>query len=324
MTKQQMPLFEVPLNYSAEEQSREGSDGEDMTEMTLTGVLPCHNEESVAAQVGATIQLLNGMDQLHPEVLRQHGVQPEDYHDGLVFRSAVESIRGTYIASSTAGRQQFVGDVLEWLLRKNQISGYQQTSTSERYDFEVAIEADPAYYAAVEVKGGEGNSINISDRPMFAKEFAVWCHLDGAIVNQPSHGAHAIVNRITNELIKRGKRVDVVFFRDPLCGTRIRPCPKYPSRMSSMGQMTAPDIFLFPTRIPTVTDPQPPVQSIQDLRLPGLVLQRFGISPIQYENHLWEVHVSLIGMSGGKVKRRVEIWRRGVQIDVSESRAWKP
>jgi hypothetical protein len=105
---------------------------------------------------------------------------------------------------------------------------YTHTAGAHRHDFTVVVERDPDYFAALEVKGGEGNSINISERPLWAREFGVWCHLDGAIVNQPAHGANAIINRLTNELVLRQKRVDVLFFKDVLCGTRLRPCPKYP------------------------------------------------------------------------------------------------
>src|SRR5437868_13273045 len=101
------------------------------------------------------------MDELHPEILRQHGIQPYDYRHGLVFRSAIEQIRGRFIASSTKARQALVADVLENLARRNLIAEYQATSSMSRCDFSVVAERNPDYFAAIEVKGGEGNSINI-------------------------------------------------------------------------------------------------------------------------------------------------------------------
>jgi hypothetical protein len=149
-----------------------------------------------------------------------------------------------------------------------------------RFDFEIALQVD--VFAAIEVKGGEGNSINISERPVWAKEFGIWSHLDGAIVNQPAAGARSIVNRLTNELVRREKLVDVVFFKDILCGTRTRPCPKYPGREAETGLLTAPDVFLFPQRRPiyspddpTRHEPAPPVHSLETLRLPKLILAGF-------------------------------------------------
>jgi len=274
-------------------------------------------------QVQPTIDLLTNMDVLHPDVLLQHAIQPADYKSGLVFRSAIESIRGTFIASSTTGREGLVRDVLENLLQRARIAGYKQSSGG-RYDFTVGLERNPDYFVALEVKGGEGNSINISERPLWAREFAVWCHLDGAIRNQPAHGAHSIINRLTNELVRRHKLVDVLFFKDILCGTRTRPCPKYPGRADKVGLQTAPDVFLFPQRIPSLDDPEPPVHGLDTLKLPGLVLDLFDVHATKQKEHIWEVHVRLIETPNGRLRRVVQVWHQGKMVDESVSRTWRP
>jgi hypothetical protein len=221
-----------------------------------------------------------------------------------VFRSAIESIRGSYIASSTSAREALVGDVLENLRQRNAIHDFQHTARDRRFDFEIALQVD--VFAAIEVKGGEGNSINISERPVWAKEFGIWSHLDGAIVNQPAAGARSIVNRLTNELVRREKLVDVVFFKDILCGTRTRPCPKYPGREAETGLLTAPDVFLFPQRRPiyspddpTRHEPAPPVHSLETLRLPKLILDLFGVAEEDRPKHIWEVYIEIETMAGG-------------------------
>lgn len=264
------------------------------------------------------------MDELHPDVLIQHAIQPSDYKKGLVFRSAVESIRGSFIASSTTGREGLVSDVLENLLQQGKISDYNQSGSSRRHDFTVLLQHDPDIFAAIEVKGGEGNSINISDRPLWAREFAVWSHLDGAIVNQPAHGAHSIINRITNELVRRHKQVDVVFFKDVLCGTSTRPCPKYPGREERMGLRTAPDVFLFPRRVPGIDDPEPPVHTLDTLKLPRIVLKLFGVSSNEQSNHVWEVQVKIVRLLNDRLQRLVQVRRQEQVVGESKSRPWRP
>jgi hypothetical protein len=286
-------------------------------------MLPCKHEDRITKQVQPTIDLLSNMDKLHPDVLRQHAIQPSDYKGGLVFRSAIESIRGTFIASSTAGREAIVKDVLENLLQRARITDYKQSSARERYDFHVGLQRDPDHFAAIEVKGGEGNSINISERPLWAREFAVWSHLDGAIVNQPAHGAHSIINRLTNELVRRGKLVDVLFFKDLLCGTRTRPCPKFPGREEKMGLQTAPDVFLFPQRIPLPDDPEPPVHNLNTLTLPRLILELFGIKNAERQRHIWEVHVKLVERPDRRLQRLVHVWHEGQMVGESSSRSWR-
>ena len=286
-------------------------------------ILPCRHEERITGQVQPAVDLLSNLDVLHPDVLLRHHIRPEDYKSGLVFRSAIESIRGTFIASSTTGRQGFVGDILENLLRQARIVEYKPTGTSSRHDFDVVLDRDPDYFAAIEVKGGEGNSINISDRPVWAKEFGVWCHLDGAIVNQPEHGAHSIINRITNELVRRTKLVDVVFFKDLLCGTRARPCPKYPDCEARIGLQSAPDVFLFPQRAPSLDDPEPPVHNLDALRLPRQILALFGVMSDTQAAHIWEVHVKLAELPNGMLRRVVQVWHEGRIVDQSVSRPWR-
>jgi hypothetical protein len=287
-------------------------------------ILPCKHEKRVTEQVQPTVDLLTKMDVLHPEVLLQHAIQPADYKSGLVFRSAIESIRGTFIASSTTGREGLVKDVLENLLQRARIADYSQSSGVGRYDFTVVLERAPDCFAAIEVKGGEGNSINISERPLWAREFGVWCHLDGAIVNQPTHGAHAVISRLTNELVRRHKLVDVLFFKDILCGTRTRPCPKYPGREDGVGLQAAPDVFLFPQRIPSLDDPEPPVHTLGTLKLPELILELFGVPATEQDKHIWEVHVKVVELPNGQLQRTVQVRHQGEVVDEGISRSWRP
>lgn len=286
--------------------------------------LPCSHPLRVVEQVQPTARLLSNLHSLHPEVLRQHSIDPADYQDGLVFRSAVESIRGQFIATSTTGREGVVKEVLEDLRQTGAITAFKQTGGRSRYDFTVEVRRDPSYFVALEVKGGEGNSINISERPLWANEFGVWCHLDGAIVNQPAHGAHSIVNRLTNEMTRREKQVDVLFFKDALCGTPARPCPRYPGREDRIGRNVAPDIFLFPRQLVSRENPDPLLHSLSTLELPGLILQLFGVDPRRADLHLWEVRVCLLESPDGRLRRTVQVLHQGQIVDRSVSRPWRP
>lgn len=226
-------------------------------------LLPCMHDPDATIQVQPTIDLLRSLDTQHPDVLRSRSIDPAGYHSKLVFRSAVESIRGTYIASSLTQRQGLVADVLSFMKRNGLIADFQPQGARQRFDFEVMIEPRQKEMAAIEVKGGEGNSINISERPLWAREFIVWCHLDGAIVNQPSHGAAAIIfNRISSEMVKRRKHVDALIFKDARCNTPLRPCPKYGGRQTSNELGVAPDIFLMPQAVPSEQSPNPPIHSV--------------------------------------------------------------
>ena len=117
-------------------------------------LLPCKHDPAATEQVQPTIELLTKLDSQHPDVLEAHGLVPQDYHSKLVFRSAVESIRGTYIASSVTGRQGLVAKVLEAMRIGGQIQDYRLPARIQRTDFQVLISAAPRLTSAIEVKGG--------------------------------------------------------------------------------------------------------------------------------------------------------------------------
>ena len=265
-------------------------------------ILPCQHDENAVIQIAPTVELLKNLDAKYPQVLKAEKIVPADYHGKKVFRSAVETIRGQYIASSITSRHAKVHEILTGLRDQAQIADFEESGTTKRYDFEVLFSREPRVASAVEVKGGEGNSVNISERPIWAVEFLVWCHLDGAITNQPSHGAQAIIfNRLTSELVKRQKRVDALLIRDALCGSPLRPCPKYKAGIDPAH--IAPDIFLFPQAVPTLENPSPPVHTLDTLRLPKMILDYFGVTKKDYAKHLWEVHVQVFSKATPRGER---------------------
>jgi hypothetical protein len=257
------------------------------------------------------MDLLKGMDTSHPKVLKQHGVVPGDYHGALVFRSAVESIRGSYIASSTVPRQAMVAAVLAEAARHRRIYDFAKVSGRGRLDFEVVVDERRETRAAVEVKGGEGNSISISDRPLWADEFLLWCHLDGSIKNQPAEGAGAIIfNRLASEVVKRRKQVDVLVVKDQLCGTPARPCPKRnPRALSELG--VPPCVFLMPRRVPHLEDPSPPPHDLGSVRIARIVLGVDGVSEEECTEHTYSVKIGVDKDDRGRLRRRVSVYKGG-------------
>jgi hypothetical protein len=252
-------------------------------------MIPCKHNKDVVKQIGPAINLISNMDELHPDILKEHKINPDDYKNNLVFRSAVESIRGAFIASSKTGREGVISRLLGSMKANLDIVEYKVTASEKRHDFEIKIKDN--YFVILDSKGGEGNSINISDRPLSANEFGLWCHLDGAIINDPSRGVQAILNRVGNEMIRKGKQVDFVIFKDALCGTPARPCPKYPGQEHTIGANAAPDIFIFPKMIPSLDDPEPPLYNICELEFPSLVLNYYDVP--DYSKHTWGVSITI-------------------------------
>lgn len=284
----------------------------------VAAILPCRHDSEIVAQVEPTQRLLENLDNEAPDLLVQHGVKPYDYRNSEVFRTAVESIRGHYAASMTSPRQEFVRNVLDRLVGKRLIGGWQPAHQIERWDFEVMIGKSPKRTGTIEVKGGEGNSLNISERSPYTQEFIVWCHLDGAIKNEPSRSVHSIISRLVADTLKRKKHIDALIIRDRLCGSRLRACPKYHSSADYPVEGPAPDVFLFPAQVPDVLkNPRPSIHNEASCTRPFRILDAFGVRKGDRAKHVWEVHISYeteTGRGEQRVRRRVTILHRGTVL----------
>jgi hypothetical protein len=281
-------------------------------------ILPCTHAREIVSQVRPTQDLLTGLDTIAPSLLLAHGVQPHDYHNSQVFRTAVESIRGHFAASMAAPRQGYVRDILSLMKAADLIDGFQPAHATERWDYQVTLGTSPQRIATIEVKGGEGNSLNISERWEYTQEFVIWCHLDGAIQNDPSISARAIIGRLVAEILTRKKRIDALIIRDRLCGTHLRQCPKYTDGHGPSDLGPAPDVFLFPQQLPDMVKNQcPPLHTEATCSLPFRVLDAYGVAKRDYERHVWQVEIEVRGEDrDGQpvVMRRLRVTRQGQSV----------
>lgn len=278
----------------------------------MCGLVPCENSPEIAGQVEPTVDLLVHLDETHPDVLESAGISPAHYHAGHVFRSAVETIRGQQAARQKSPRELFVAGILTRMREAHHIVSFEHTRPGVRWDFDLVLDKSPERRAAIEVKGGEGNSLNISNRPPGVAEFLIWCHIDGSIKNSPSAGVRSIVSRIVADIVKAPKQIDALIVRDRLCGTSARPCPKYTGQEPPhLGP--APDIFLFPAGVPLFGgNEHPPVNTSASCVLPFRLLDLFGVPNDQRDSHVHSVDIRLF-YRDGRPMREVAVSQEGVE-----------
>lgn len=89
-------------------------------------ILPCQHDEGAVAQIAPTVELLKSLDKKYPRVLKAEKIVPADYHGKKVFRSAVETIRGHYIASSITSRHAMLSEVFSGLRRQGKIADFEE------------------------------------------------------------------------------------------------------------------------------------------------------------------------------------------------------
>jgi len=265
-------------------------------------ILPCSHPARLISQIEPTKELLLHLDTKHPAILKSEGVSPTDYHDGMVFRSAVESIRGTF-AATTSPRLAFTARILDQMKQAALMEDWQAIGGKGRCDYSVRMKtAARDLRVAIESKGGEGNSFNIGDRPNWSDEYVIWGHLDGAIVHQPAHGAASnLFTRLSAEIVANGKHVDAYVVLDRFCGTRIRPCPKMPE--NSVGQVPPPCVFLLPRGVPTADEPEPPLAKESDVQFVNAMMTLFGVKAKDRARHIRRVGIEIYRLEDRKGSR---------------------
>lgn len=244
--------------------------------------------------------LLRALPSAAPNLLQAHNIPVQAYDDLL--RMAVESMRGTN-AATTSVKRQFMTFILDLMRTDSVISSWDFIGSTVRQDYRV--EMLDGRLVAIEAKGcGDGNNMNIWDRPLWADEFIVWS-LCESLAHQPGHGVWSAIatrlapNMIFNQMNNNQQRVDAFVYYDWRCGSDLRPCPKgygvYGLRsgvtdvkgqttpvISEGGHgadwMPPPSIYLFPQTVPQVPhNLAPPVHTPATCHFAEALLSAFKV-----------------------------------------------
>jgi len=247
-----------------------------------------------------------------------HGLTVEEFWQAGIFRSAVESIRGTQSATM-AEKRAFIEEILSHLKKKGRIGTFAFTGSRDRHDYQVKI-ADGTQ-SVFEAKGClDGNNTNVFQRPQNAEEFLLWslCQNPGA---DPRHNAWSgIHTRLGGKIIAEKERVDALIIWDMLCGTAGRPCPKLEKQKARVVKLASgrtvppPCIYLFPRTIP---DPRnnssPRPWGIKSVKLAHALWEEFGGDQADVTEVFIEAR-----MSGANVERKTTLKRAGALVSESD------
>lgn len=274
-------------------------------------ITPCRLEPQVKRSINAFAEALKAA----APGIGDHGLSEAEFWRAGLFRGAIEKLRGTQSAT-TAEKQAFVCDVLNWLKEQGKIAFWHIAATAERHDYEVTM--PNGRICALEAKGClDGNNTNIYQRPANADEFVIWslCQNPGA---DPRHNAWSgIHTRLSAEIIHKGELVDALIIWDDLCGTLGRRCPKLadPSRATRISDRSVPPpcIYLFPRTVPGPrNNPKPSVHELGDLAFVNALYEALRCDEGDVTRVLIEA-----SMKDNSVARRTTLMRGGVDIQTS-------
>ena len=71
------------------------------------------------------------------------------------------------------------------------------------------------------------------------------------------------------------------------------------------------------------SNPEPPIHSLDTLKLPRLILTLFDVPPDALDKHIWNVHVKIIEIDQDRFRREVKVLHQGIAVDESLSRPWR-
>jgi hypothetical protein len=258
-----------------------------------------HYKEDLMAKVDRVRKVIVDLPKYGiPEI---NDVSADDYK--LIKLSIINSIKGEQIAHEERSRQDFVVDVYLEPARKQKMLQYEDLSQTGKCDFVGTLFSDSrGKRFGLEVKGGEGNSVTLLDRPRDAETFVVWSHLD-VMSNTPAENMRAVLGRVVKQMInadEKRQKVDFLVFYDEWYRNGVKTFREGKS---------VPDVFVFPSSIPTKTQPHPTLPSIEgDLFLTTLFKVVGGIGlDAEAKRHIWYCDVR-IEESGGKWFRKMKTY----------------
>jgi hypothetical protein len=276
--------------------------------------LPCRH---ASLDVDSVKDLLVHLAERHPEALSEAGLDPASW-DSLL-RAAVESLRGTF-AASTGEKRRFVEAVLNFGLQKRAFVNWGFVGTGNRNDYRV--ELPDGTVVCLEQKGcPDGNNTNIWTRPGWAQEFIVWCLCPEGLIKQPGEGTWSGVGtRLLQKEFAENQLVDAMIFWDGRCGSDQRRCPKrygamglrsrataIPSQLGTEDWVPPPCIYLFPRAVPDArTNPEPPLHTVESCRFARALLTLFGVPDDQQSSYVHDASARVrTAIDGTQLRVRV-------------------
>jgi hypothetical protein len=226
-------------------------------------------------------------------------ITEQDYD--LVRLAAINSIKGQIVAKEERTRQAFVESVFLKPAKERKILSYKDTSLTGKCDFEGNFVK--GHHFGLEVKGGEGNSVTLLERPANAEIFVVWSHLD-VMSNSPAKNMNAVLARVVKQMINKDEKrqkVDFLIFYDEWYRSGVKVFKSGPP---------LPDVFVFPVSIPTRENTHPSLPSISSNIFLNSLFDVVG--NVQHQSdvakkHIWLCDIELFEQKGSW-KRKMKIY----------------
>lgn len=231
------------------------------------------DREDTLAEVKDIIETLH---EEHPEIFEGKPISPQDYDREL--RDALFSLGGTYRQGHGAENEDIVRKVFLDPAAKRGFLQYEDDRGGERIDFKGRLE-DTGEKFAMDVKGGEGQSIGHLLVPPNTDILLLWSERNARNTKSPPARLNEVINRAVRWGFNQEEDPSYMIIRDPPAGA-----------VTSDGNVI-PDVVVFPREFPTPDNPNPELPGFGELDFAELLFDVLtGVGDLHREElrkHIW-------------------------------------
>jgi hypothetical protein len=238
--------------------------------------------------------LIKTLGNEHPEIFEEWDIDAGDYQREL--KDAIFSLGGTFRQSHGADNEDIVRDVfLEPAAEQGYLTFTDQRG-SERIDFKGHLENTGEVFA-MDVKGGEGQSIGHLLVPTNTDILMLWSERNARNTKSPASRLNEVINRAVRWGLNQDEYPRYMIIRDPPAGAR-----------TEDGRVI-PDVVVFPKEYPSPNNPDPEMPVFDDLRFPEVLFEiTTGNSDLNDEQclkHIWWHEMYYEERDGGMIGKNI-------------------
>jgi len=238
--------------------------------------------------------LIQNLGHDHPDVFDELSIDAGDYQREL--RDAIFSLGGSFRQSHGADNEDIVRNTF---LKPAEEQGYltfEDQRGSERIDFKGRLTATDEVFA-LDVKGGEGQSIGHLLVPDNTDILMLWSERNARNTKSPASRLNEVINRAVRWGLNQSEDPQYMIIRDPPAGAR-----------TETGRII-PDVIVFPTEYPSPENPKPDTPSLEDMDfVEALFDVTTGVGDLENEQclkHIWWHGMYYSDQDGGKIHKDI-------------------
>ena len=239
-------------------------------------------------------ELIKSLGNEHPEVFEDWDIDAGDYQREL--KDAVFSLGGTFRQSHGADNEDIVREVFLEPAEEQGYLSFTDQRGSERIDFKGRLEETGEVFA-MDVKGGEGQSIGHLLVPTNTDTLMLWSERNARNTKSPASRLNEVINRAVRWGLNQDEDPRFMIIRDQPAGAR-----------TENGRVI-PDVVVFPDEYPSPSNPDPEMPALDDLQFIEVLFEvTTDIRDLDDERclkHIWWHEMQYDGRNGGKIDKNI-------------------